>query len=327
MLANIFRDLKKDAQKDRQYIPRLTVVSSAITQFYLKQYDLERAIEPWRSMNRSRDILLQSILAFYKTPGFYAITLAMLSILTLLPSISMLSELVNIAAFLASVLFGITLAVSVLGILTILIGFLFNRGMDYIELFLPRLLGAIVVGLSILVFQDTGWYIGLNIDGLNWLLVCMVTYTASFAYIFTDVHKTTRLLPSPDEPMLLQNQTRVINNPTSRSLKTTRKVFFIGLFESLAASLLVSSVLGLAVLPEQITRWFNNGSEFLHWEQILEARTLIDPEQGLLGFAWRLGGISTFAYFPKLVLLWTGLALLIGTFAQLLWQDRQITSS
>jgi hypothetical protein len=34
-----------------------------------------------------------------------------------------------------------------------------------------------------------------------------------------------------------------------------------------------------------------------------------------------------YGFFPALVVLWTGLALFIGAFAQLLWQDRHITES
>lgn len=324
LLKSVFNDLKKDAKKDSRHLPRLTAMVSAITQYYLKQYDLERAIEFWRHMDCKRDYILHGILALYQSPQRFVFVLSVWIISTLLPNLEWATYLV---AWSASILLSVTLIVFVFGIYTILVRFLRRHGVDYIELFLPRLLGAVVVGLSILVFENTVWDISLKIDWLNWSLICLATYTASLAYIFTDVHKTTRLLPSVAEPVSPKERATVVHNPTSRSLETTWKVFCIGLFESLIASLLVSSILGSAVLPDQITGWLANGKEFLRWDPIVQAMTLVGSDQSLLGFAWRFWGTSTFVYFPRIVLLWTGLALLIGSFAQLLWQDKQITSS
>ena len=54
-------------------------------------------------------------------------------------------------------------------------------------------------------------------------------------------------------------------------------------------------------------------------------RLLLGPA-GMPGYFWQSRDFATFTYLPKLALLWTGLALLMGAFVQLLWEERQITS-
>jgi hypothetical protein len=99
------------------------------------------------------------------------------------------------------------------------------------------------------------------------------------------------------------------------------------LFEAFTASLITSTILATAVRADWINELVSNCLGFKwHWGPVL-FNTLVDMDLGFLGFSWQWGQMYSFVFFPRLVLLWTGLALLIGAFAQLLWQDQRITSS
>jgi hypothetical protein len=211
-----------------------------------------------------------------------------------------------------------------MGIFLILKRFFTMQGMDYIELLLPRLLGAIVVGLSILSFESTVWEVSLGLNWLNWFLISVVAYSASLLYIYLDVHKTTRLLPLLSENEAGEPQKTKINSPTRRSIKTTWTIFFIGLFEAFTASLVVSAILAWGVIADKVS--FLNSKVLSLWNEILVISTWIDPNFGFI-VQYQIGHIGRFFFLPKIVLLWTGLTLLIGAFAQLLWQDQQITST
>jgi hypothetical protein len=140
-----------------------------------------------------------------------------------------------------------------------------------------------------------------------------------------DIHKTTRLLPLPTEKKnRSQSKSEPANAPAARSVQTTWRIFWIGLFEAFTASLLISGFLSHAVISEYLAAMIKHPT--LQWPNIFTASALSNPS-ALVVYVWRLRSSTMFACLPKLVLLWTGLSLLIGAFAQLLWQDRQITAT
>src|SRR5438552_10772239 len=57
----------------------------------------------------------------------------------------------------------------------------------YSQLLLPRILGAAIVGLLPLLFSDQAWNIGILSSVLNWAFFALLTYIASFVYIFIEV--------------------------------------------------------------------------------------------------------------------------------------------
>jgi hypothetical protein len=337
VLHDIFDDLQKDAEKRPENKPRLTTLTSAITQYYLKQYDLNRATGFWRLLMNKKDLLLRGILTLYRKPYLYAGIGLIWTVVTLIPGVLPDEDWVVIGASLvASSLLAITFGMTALYVLWILLLFFTLQGLDYVDLFLPRLFGAVAVGLSILAFENTAWNISLQLKGLNWVLLCVATYILSFVYVFIDVHKATRLLPLAsyqpvrrqvhESPRITLNRLRA-DNPIKRSLRTSWRVFSIGLFEAFTASLITSTILATAVRADWINELVSNCLGFKwHWGPVL-FNTLVDMDLGFLGFSWQWGQMYSFVFFPRLVLLWTGLALLIGAFAQLLWQDQRITSS
>ncbi len=158
--------------------------------------------------------------------------------------------------------------------------------MDYVELLLPRLFGAIVVGLSVLLLQDTAWKIGLQLSWANWVLLCVIVYALSFLYIYIDIYKTVRLIP-------------MAQSPVERTLYVSGQIFVISLIEAFLVTLISTTLCAHSVLDGNL---------------LSQGATVLLP------------GFGRLDVFPGLILLWTGLALFIGAFVQLIWQDRQITS-
>jgi hypothetical protein len=194
-----------------------------------------------------------------------------------------------------------------------------RKGFSYLELFLPRLVGAGFVGLSILALESTVWDVSAKLPTFSWLFVVLAAYTGSLAYIFLNVHKTTRLLPVMD-PLESQRKPKRRNHPQvsyimTRSVKTAGRIFAIGALEAMGLTIFIASFLPLDQVFDGIPL------TILNWH-------------GLLLQIWSPHGVIIqwdhflrLTYFPKIIILWAGLALLIGAFVQLLWQDRQITAS
>ncbi len=316
-LGRIVDNLREDARRSPTlHEPRLTAIIGAISEHYLNQYDLDQAASFWQLLDK-KDWLLQGILMFYRFSGRFAASALLLTSLVLLQPY--LSVLPGVGVFLSWLAFGIlsvtfSLILLVMGFISWRF-FISRRGLDYVEMLLPRFLGASVAGLSVLLVEDTVWRFSQKLGVLNWILICLAVYILSFVYIFIDVHKILRLLPLPGQFTVDQDSRRQNKapktpdqniNPMQLSIAISLKVFAIGLFETFLAVLFTSALFYKAILtPDEIN--------------LILAQNL--------GFEWQVGEFFSFGFFPKLVLLWTGLVIFIGAFVQLIWQDRRITST
>jgi hypothetical protein len=311
LVEQILPDLRDDALRNAQFTPRLVAVVSAISQYYLRQYDLEHAIRPWDFLaGLNRNNLLDALLFFYRRPRFFALIVLACVIVSFIPWIAATSQILFILAF----------SLGILGMLITLFQFFIRRGLDFIDLLMPRLLGSIIVGLSILVFESTVWNATLDMQWINWLICCIASYGGALLYFFFDVHKTTRLMPtfSKESSLNSKRSTQSIHH----SLQTTWKIFWIGLTESLCTSFLVTVVFAPVILKDRLVVNYP-----ALWQDIPGISTLLLTKTDVFGYAWHVSNMALFIYLPKVVLLWAGLSLLIGAFAQLLWQDQRITSS
>lgn len=328
LLGKIFRQLKMENTTDQKPSLHLLVVTSAITQYYLKQYDLERVAEIWHRIGLQWDLLLRLILLLYRMPLPYLGGLIFLCILTIVPCFypSLPGWAERTFALIVGFLLTIALMTSSFTIFILLLRHVLSRETQYFELFMPRLLGAVAVGLSILVFESTVWDVSLQISWPNCLLICVANYSIALSYIFMDVQRTLRFLPLREGEIDWQTVPKKGKNRKSPALKTTWKIFCIGLFEAFIASLFISSLLGSSTIHDHVCQWQCGGKELFQLGTLLSAGTLKGDDQQFFGFIFKVGDSFSLVYFPKLLLLWTGLSLLIGTFVQLLWQDRQITS-
>jgi len=299
-LESIVQDAREDAKRNPTTNgSRLMKIIGPISDYYLRQYDLDRAAGFWDFVEK-KDWLLSFILSYYRSPLRYAFYAILFMVLTgasmLIHDCSVTGMIHKIFSWLSAGLLSLAPGLVLAGLILILWRFLKRSGVDYVELFMPRLLGAIVVGLSILLLEDVTWKIGLQIKWPILILVCIAVYELSFIYIFIDVHKTLRLMPLPPEP---KNQ-----KPLGRSIRTSVKVFLIGFCGAFLAVLFSSGLLYQAALS----------SDLKFHELIAD------------GLILQVAGVDVFGFFPKLVILWTGLTLFIGAFVQLIWQDRRITS-
>ena len=306
-LEDIAKDVREDMQHMSQVEVRLIAIIGAISAFYLRQYDFDHALHFWSFLKR-KDWLLRGILAFYHAPRKYIfgalLWMGAATVLTMLrPSFYPgTGQYALISYAVLAMLIPVLVFIPALSAFVVWRFFIARRGPEYIELFFPRLLGAIIVGLSVLLFQDTSWRFGWQLDTLNLLLICLVMYPLALLYIFINIHKELRFLPIYDASS--RNKENI--STMRRSLSVSSKVVSIGLFEALFAVLLTSAI-------------FYKGA--------IDPTTLQSLIQRGLAITWEVDGLITVGFFPTLVLLWTGLSLLIGAFAQLLWQDQQITST
>ncbi len=325
LLQNVLADLVEDAQENHENIIAMQTIASLMSQYYLNRYALDRAVLIWEQTTKiqqnKKDWLLRALLRLYKYPMYFIIPLVAITALSFAPfvaSIAMLFSGSLLATFFVS---------SLLGLWTITARLLKKQGFSYLELFLPRLFGSIVVGLTILALESTVWEITLDITWGNWLLMALAAYTGSLAYLFLDIHKNMRLLPdelNSDDPKDDQQKDRKTpRNAIDRSIQTTFRIFAISSLEAVGLTTLVSSLIPLNALGETFQTLIANGKTLIAWHGII-IKVLLNNT-----FIFQLFGPDglTLTYFPKIIVLWAGLSLLIGSFVQLLWQDRQITAS
>lgn len=300
-------DVRGDVREKRCEASRLISVISAISAYYLRRYDFERAIEFWNLLDE-KDWLLRQILRLYGgTWKYVAVTIAGIVAATaavwLNDANAISSDMqIFLSYFPLAVLLPPLAAIPLFAIYIFIRFVVIRKGPEYIEMFFPRLLGAIIVGLSVLLFQDTSWNFGMELSTANLALIGLVVYPMALLYIFINVHKELRYLTYDDDAG--QNKGKQ-NSMMNRSIRVSLKVFSIGLLESFFAVLITSSLLFRGV--------FNNSQPYCF-------------PQGNLWVTWNIGRFSI-GFFPTIIFLWTGLSLLIGAFAQLLWQDKQITST
>jgi hypothetical protein len=311
IVDDVKEDIKRAKKENIQGTPkengaRLATIISLIAEYYLSIYDLEQAVNFWNKTEK-KDWLLRILLSIYKSPGRYFIAsvtfflfLVVLAVANVHESLSLplLNFYIPLGAVKPYIPWLTVLAmVPVYGgvVLAFVWGgyvLLGRKELYYTQLFLPRLLGAIVVGLTALLVQDTPWRLGMSSELLNLGLACLIAYALSFLYIFIDVYNTIKFLrssPKHGESII------------QRAIAVSRKIFLIGVMESFLAVLLASTIFYSAIGLD------------LYRDKI--GGVIFSPGAGL-----------SFGLFPALVTLWTGVALFIGAFVQLIWQDKRITA-
>ncbi len=297
--ANV-RQFKEDGHR------RLMHVISLISEHYLTIYDLDSSANFWRKA-KSKDPVLWLILAFHRWPLIYLFLQIVLLILPsvyayqhwltgqdcplLLGSPGPIIEKCPPALDSFSPEFFVVLTWYLL--LLLLLFFIFTQIMRkrwlYSELVLPRLLGAAIVGLLPLLLNDQSWSIGVLSSVFNWGLMALLTYIGSFIYIFIEVHNIKKFIKG---------------HSIAQVLKESGRIFLIALTETLFIVTVASSLIFPAVIS-------SIGGDITNYRFGIYASI----------------PLLSFGFFPSLIILWTGIALFIGSFVQLLWQDQRITAS
>lgn len=271
---------------------RLMQVISIISDHYLRLYDFKRSDHFWRKV-RTNDFLLKLLLSFHKHPLHYL--LIQIGMLILLFAIVWLPSVFHwqIPTSLSGGLLPTTLSYIPPLLILIAVGFvvlsavLKSKRWLYSQLLLPRLVGAAIVGMFPLLFNSQSWLLGLQSRPIPWLLLLLLTYISSFAYMFIEVYKTMKF---------------VKGRSLEEALRTSVKIFCIAACETLV----IITVTSMFVFPSI-------------------AQSLVNLNTDAPGISVDLPPFLSFNLFPSLILLWGGFALFIGSFVQLLWQDRRIT--
>ena len=286
---------------------RLMHVISLISGHYLRIYDLNSSANFWRKA-KSKDPVLWFFLALHRWPYLFLVFLiALLSLpsiyayqhwLTGQPCPLILGSpdpLIENSCHptLASPVPEFIVMLTWYLLLLLLIFFIFAQIMRkrwlYSQLLLPRLLGAAIVGLLPLLLNDQSWNIGILSSLFNSVFLALFTYTGSFIYVFIEVHNIKKFIKGYS---------------IAQALKESGRIFLIALAETLFIVTVTSSLIFPAVTS-------NIGNVILNYRFGIYAST----------------SLLSFGFFPSLIILWTGIALFIGSFVQLLWQDQRITES
>lgn len=300
------------AQANDEHVATLT---GLIADRYLENYDLDRAVAAWRQLSL-RDPLLGMLLALMHRPGgallLHGAAFLSLTVLALvqsgmsrplyvgLPVVGPLSLVPALGGLLLLLLFVGPAWVGVRVVYNLL-----RRRLYYAQLVLPRMLAAIVVGLSVLMLDDFPWRLSLRLPLSVLILVAGGVYFFSYLYILLDVYQTIRFepVPSPSQPS-------TTGSTLGYATQVALRVFAIGIVQSFLPTLLITGLLLPIVFQDTAA-----GGAY-PWE---------GSPLGWIAFRGGAGS-AAFVFVPALVLLWTGMALFIGAFVQLLWQDRRVIS-
>ena len=168
---------------------------------------------------------------------------------------------------------------------------------------IPRLLGGIIVGYLPLLMTGEMWQFCMNITWLEFLQIIIASLLACWIYLYVEVNNAIR---DKDE-----------------AFKRANSVLLLGCIESLIVGLVFCSLFGpilieKAVFPKQSID-LTQKSFLLHLPKEIHAPILF----GLLNAL----GVKDSVHFvyPPVILLYFPLALFIGIFVQILWEDKPIT--
>jgi hypothetical protein len=289
---------------------RLMHLISLISADYLRLYDLESSARFWHNA-KSKDPVLWFFLLLHRKPYLYLLLQLALLIppsvyafqhwLTRQPCPLILGTpgsvmgkvcppaLNSYGAVIIIMLTGLILYVFLVLFLVFIFTQIIRKRWLYSQLLLPRILGAAIVGLLPLLLNDQSWNIGVLSNVFNWALLALLTYIFSFIYVFIEVHNIKKFIKG---------------HSIAQVLRESARIYLIALSETLFFVTITSSLFFPAVIS-------NIGSNIVNYR---------------FGIYTSLSLLS-FGFFPSLIILWTGIALFIGSFVQLIWQDQRITES
>src|SRR6266446_6523894 len=290
---------------------RLMHVISVISADYLRLYDLDSSANFWRKV-KSRDPVLRFFLLLHRWPFLF---LFIQIVLLILPSVYAFQHLLTglpcplllgspgpviekcphaldsfSPEFIVVLIWYMLLLLLLIFLVMFIVMQIMRKRWLYSQLLLPRILGAAIVGLLPLLLNDQSWNIGVLSNAFNSALLALLTYIGSFIYIFIEVHNIKKFIKG---------------HSIAQALKESGRIFLIAFSETLFIVTITSSLIFPAVIS-------NIGGN-----NITNYRFGIYASSSLLSFG----------FFPSLIILWTGIALFIGSFVQLLWQDQRITES
>ena len=281
-------ELKK---QDDDSESRQAVLIHAIGDNYFRNYDVDNALTFWSKLEKKTFPLPLLIKIYHGYSPYVLVGSWMIGLLLLWQKIAFDPDFVG---FIASVFAVIT----ILLLFGVAASFVRNRGFVFGHLFLQRLVGASVVGLSILAVTPEGWRIGLCSNPLAWIIIISSTFFLAWSLIFFKIYRDS-----------IRSGYNFVTEKVSLHKKTfsiSSKILAIHAIFTLIIVFLVSGFLSHIFIPELL-------------QQCEESNRMISSSD------WVWGALE-FGFSPKLILLWTGISIFIGVFAQLLWDEHEVTS-
>jgi len=162
------------------------------------------------------------------------------------------------------------------------------------QISLPRMWGAILMGIITIALAETGWIFPLHINARSFFLICILMFIAAFLYLYLEVTSHT--------------------SDTERASDKTSKILLLGFLESFFLSILVSRLFAASVFP-----------------YLISEENLLDLQDNFIYFYSDYFGlpnyIESLKIFPPIIILWSFLSLLIGMFIQNFWARENLTTS
>jgi hypothetical protein len=259
--------------------------------WFLRQYDTPRAaaVIRWEEdLARERPARASKLLSLHST-GTYLATIGVL----LAPFVG--------AAFAydrAPMLFDVAASLTVAGVLAatlwyLVVRFLWQKDLAFFHSAVPRIGAGIIVGYMPVFLIDEVW----DLARRPWfplLVTAALMGTTTLLYMYVEVRG------------------RIRNR--AEAFARARRIFLLGVLEAQALGLIVTTLLGGFMATRN---WGGEAQPGL--EQLREVTPAV------IGQLPRIMGVDPFPVFPSAVLLMSFLALFIGTFLQLLWEDLPIT--
>lgn len=233
---------------------------------------------------QAENFLLGIAINLYRRSMGVSLGFLLFTIITMLPAIVNLSETLDDFALYMQPITFVCLAILYAFFLVFLALILMKSGRDhlpYFQLYFPRLLGAILTGFAVLIFDQTSWIMGINIPLFSLGVLGGVALLASWSYLQYDAYRVFQTVRNLDWHNMLD---------------VVRRLFWIGVMQSVAMAVVISTLFSSVL----------EFGEIEHWRGI---------EVGLFGL------------YPLLVILWAVVALFIGAFIQLFWQSARITET
>ena len=178
-----------------------------------------------------------------------------------------------------------------------------RREIYWFKKMIPRLSGGIIVGYLPLLMTGDMWKFCLNITWLEFSQIVIVSLLACRIYLYVEVNN-------------------VIKNK-NEALKRSRAVLFLGCIESLIVGLVFCSLFGPILIDKVAFR-----GESIDFTQEHFLRHL--PKEIHAPVLFGLLNVSVFknlvhVVYPPVILLYFPLALFVGVFVQIFWEDKPIT--
>lgn len=340
LIHNLKRDHVETGGQASGGSERIATLTGLIADYYLDRYDLACTVAVWRQLG-ARDLLLRTILALMQRPGhiliFHGIAFLLLVLFARASTFAIGGQAG--AQSLSTTLGALTLFLLLAGPVWLGLGTFYSllkRRLYYAQLFLPRLLGATVAGLSVLMLDDLPWRIGMLIPGALVLAISIGVLLLSYLYLLFEVYETIKFNPSSE---------RICTPPRAGNTRSARRPLLGTRFrgrrlggaapEAEAKSTLINAariafqIFAIGVVQSFLATTFASGLMLPVTGQALQGGQAGAPSL-LAASSWGWIeidlGVTSFIFVPTLILLWTSMAFFIGAFVQLLWQERHVTS-